>query len=208
MEAAAAKGPIQLIPAISDGGGPDPRSFTFEWLKDEEGERRQQMTALAKEQFRAYLDAQAKAKIGAKPAGAAAKRTAAKKAAEPAFSNPQMIAYDLWTTNQPVMVFSATAHVPQQAWSEAKADSDVEYSVMLVARVDMYNNLHKLYVGVTDKFHLDLVPRLELIDAVDVDGDGRGELLFRETSDAGSGWIVYRASADKLWTIFDSLNPE
>ena len=47
---------------------------------------------------------------------------------------------------------------------------------------------------------------MELIDAVDADGDGRGELLFRETSDAGTGWVIYRATADKLWKMFDSLN--
>jgi len=27
---------------------------------------------------------------------------------------------------------------------------------------------------------------MELIDAIDADGDGRGELLFRRTTDAGS----------------------
>ena len=78
----------------------------------------------------------------------------------------------------------------------------------LVARTDIYGNLRKLYSGVTDKFHLDVTPQLELIDAVDVDGDGRGELLFRETTDAGSGYVIYRATADKLWKMFDSLNAE
>jgi hypothetical protein len=79
---------------------------------------------------------------------------------------------------------------------------------MVVAYPDIYNNLHKLYVGITDKFHLDMTPRLDLIDAVDADGDGRGELLFRQTSDQGSGWIIYRATADKLWKVYDSLRPE
>jgi hypothetical protein len=73
-----------------------------------------------------------------------------------------------------------------------------------VTRTDIYGNLRKLYAGVTDKFHLDVTPRLELIDAVDADGDGRGELLFRETTDAGNGYVIYRAAADKLWKMFDT----
>ena len=56
---------------------------------------------------------------------------------------------------------------------------------------------------VTDQRHLDEFPRLELIDAVDVDGDGRGELLFREISDAGTAWAVYRAAADQLYPLFE-----
>jgi len=90
----------------------------------------------------------------------------------------------------------------------AAADSDIQYSVLLVAYPDIYNNLHSVYVGVTDRFHLDLTPRLELIDAVDADGDGRGELLFREVADSGSGWVIYRPTQDKLWKMYDSLHPE
>jgi hypothetical protein len=43
---------------------------------------------------------------------------------------------------------------------------------------------------------------------VDADGDGRGELLFRETTDAGSGYVIYRPTGDKLWKMFDSLGQE
>jgi hypothetical protein len=41
-----------------------------------------------------------------------------------------------------------------------------------------------------------------LIDAVDADGDGRGEFLFRAVSDTGSTWAVYRAGADQLVPLF------
>jgi hypothetical protein len=209
-EVKAATGPVQLIPAISDASGPEPRSYVFEWLKMEEGERREAMTALAKEQVRAYLVAQAKAQISAKPAAAKGAHASVKKGPEPILENAQMIAYDLWGTNQPVFVFAADAHLPPVAAGTAHATTDpgMQYTIMLVARTDIYNKLHTLYSGVTDKFHLDITPRLELIDAVDVDGDGRGELLFKEISDAGTGWVIYRASADKLWKLFDSLNPE
>ena len=210
VEATTPPEPVQLIPAISDAGGPEPRSFAFEWLKDEEGERRQQMKALAKEQLRAYLAAQAKRRIAAAPAGAqTTRRRQVSKPPEPILENARMVAYDLWTNNQPVMIFSAEAHLPPPpAGAPQGFEAGLQYSIVLVAYPDIYNNLHKLYAGVTDKYHLDVTPRLELVDAVDADGDGRGELLFRETSDAGSGWVIYRATADTLWKMFDSLNPE
>jgi hypothetical protein len=204
--AASAPGPVQLIPAISDASGPEPRSFAFDWLKSEEGERLQQMTDLAKQELRAYIAALARNRISATPAGPQSAKHRSPKPPELILENAHMVAYDLWTTNQPVLVFSAEAHLPLQAGTTA--DDNLQYSIMLVARTDIYNNLHRLYVAVTDKNHLDITPRLELVDAVDADGDGRGELLFRETSDAGGGWLIYRANADKLWKIFDSLNPE
>ena len=214
---AANKAVVQLIPAISDASGPQPKSFAFEWLKDEEGERLKQMTALAKEQVRSYIDARAKAKIVPLPASKAAGSQAARrkspsrslvaKTKDPILENPQMKAYDLWGNNQPVLIFTAEAHLPPPPAGTAHTDSDLQYSILLVANPDIYNNLHKLFVSVTDKYHLDIAPRLELVDAVDADGDGRGELLFREASDNASGWRIYRATADKLWKMFDSLNP-
>lgn len=198
--------PVQLIPAISDAGGPEPHSYGFEFLKGEEDQRRQQLIALAKEQVRAYVQARNKAMVAPKAVAPASHHVAAKKAPEPELTNPQMTAFDLWSTNLPVLVFSAQAQMPPPA--PGATSEGLQYSLMIVAYPDIYNNLHKLYSGITDKFHLDLTPRLELVDAVDVDGDGRGELLFRETSDLGSGWVIYRATADKLWKMYDSLNPE
>ncbi len=209
---------VQLIPAISDAGGPQPKSFAFEWLKDEEGERLVQMTALAKDQVRAYVEARAKAKIVPAPKPASpqtARHTSSAKASahktpDPILENVQMKSYDLWGNNKPVMVYTADAHMPPPpaGTPHAETDSDLQYSILLVASPDIYNNLHKVFVGITDKYHLDITPRFELVDAVDADGDGRGELLFREISDNGNGWIIYRATADKLWKLFDSLNPE
>jgi hypothetical protein len=97
---------------------------------------------------------------------------------------------------------------PRPGTAHSEVEAETQYSVLVVAYPDIYNNLHKLYVGVTDKFHLDMTPRLDLVDAIDADGDGRGELLFRETTDQGTGWVIYRATADKLWKMYDSLRPE
>jgi len=213
-QAAADTGPVQMVPAISDATGPDPRSFGFEWLKGEEDERRKQVVTLATEQVRAYVAARAKAQIApttaAKTSASKSATKAAPKTPVPILENVHMTTYDPWVTNQPVIVFSAEAHMPPPPAGVAHSDADsgLQYSVLIVAYPDMYNNLHKVYVGVTDKYHLDLTPRLELIDALDADGDGRGELLFREITDGGNGWVIYRPTADKLWKMFDSLHPE
>ena len=201
---------VQLIPAISDAGGPDPRSFTFDWDKTEAENRLKQMLALASDQIGAYVVNQAKAKIVALPASqkttAGRKRT--EKLRQPVLENVQFRPFDLWANNQPVLVLTADAHMPPSANTAGSSADAMTYTITLVARTDIYSNLHALYTGITDKYHLDVTPRLDLIDAVDVDGDGRGELLFQETTDAGAGYVIYRATADKLWKMFDSLNPE
>jgi len=207
--ATAAAAPAQLIPAISDTSGPEPRSYRYDWLQGEESDRLKQMSALAKEQLHAYLAAQAKARIGTPATGAQAVRhKPIGKPPEAIFENIHMTAYDVWTNGQPVLVFSAEAHLPPTGWTQEGVDPDLRYSILLVARPDLYNNLSKLYVGITDKYHLDITPRLDLIDVVDADGDGRGDFLFREISDAGSGYAIYRVTADKLWKMFDSLHAE
>jgi hypothetical protein len=208
--APASSGTGQLVPAISDASGPDPRSYKFFWKTGEEEEKRKQMLALAAEEVREYARAQARNQIPARPP--AVKATAAShkaaKAVEPVFENVQFRAFDVWVNNQPVMILTADAHFPPAQGTLGVAAMAQSYSIALVARSDIYGDLRKLYSGVTDKSHLDVTPRLDLIDVVDADGDGRGELLFRETSDAGSGYVIYRATPDKLWKMFDTLNAE
>jgi hypothetical protein len=196
---------LQVVPAISDDGGPDPRPYKFFWKTGEEEDRRNQMLALAGDEVRAYAAALAKNSILAKlPAAkpAPAKHKAPAKPVQPVFENTQFRVFDVWGNNQPVMILSAEAHFPPAPGADKAPET---YSITLVARTDIYGNLRKVYSGVTDRFHLDVTPRLELIDAVDADGDGRGELLFRETTDAGDGYVIYRPTADKLWKMFDSL---
>jgi hypothetical protein len=196
----------QLVPAISDAGGPGPQSYKFFWKAGEEDERRGQMLALAGDEVRAYAAALIRNHISATPpAKSTATHKPAAKPVQPVLENVEFRGFDLWLNNQVVMILSAEAHFPAAPGAAATPDT---YSVALVARTDIYGNLRKLYSGVTDKFHLDVTPRLELIDAVDADGDGRAELLFRETADAGPGYVIYRATADKLWKMFDSLNAE
>jgi hypothetical protein len=196
---------VRLIAAISDGGGPEPQSYRFFWKTGEEEDRRKQMLALAADEVRAYVGALARNRILAHPPAVKAGAGHKGKPAELVFENVQFHGFDVWLNSQPVMILSAEAHLP----AAPGADSAPEiYSVTLVARTDIYGSLRKLYSGVTDKFHLDITPRLELVDVVDADGDRRGEFLFRETTDAGEGYVIYRPTPDKLWKMFDGLNAE
>ena len=204
-----------MFPAISDADGPDARSYVFDWKPSEEADFRKRMEAMAEDAVHAYTVSLAQKIIQPAPAGKPGATKARHKPAAKATQPPQPVlddvrlsVFDLWTANQPVLIFSAVARVQQTAPVKEGELVASEYYVTLVAKTDLEGNLRKLYSGVTDKYHLDITPRLDLIDAVDADGDGRGELLFRETSDVGSGYVIYRATVDTLWKLYDSLNPE
>jgi len=195
-----AKKTRETIPAISDANGPEPRPYSYDVKPAEEEKYRKGMLALASDALLSRSKEMMPTVPGAKPAP----RTSARRAVKPerpAFDDVQFRAFDLWNTNEPVFVLSATAHLPQSAADSANPPP--AYYVTVVAKNNIYDELRKLYAGVTDAHHLDQTPRFELIDAVDADGDGRGELLFRRISDAGSSWGVYRAGADQLFPLFE-----
>jgi hypothetical protein len=193
----------QLIPAISDAGGPDPRPYAYDIKPDEDQKFRKKMLALAAEAVQARAKQFVPEPIP--PRSAVHTSTSTRKAPrgpEPKFDDIQFRAFDLWNTNEPVFVLGAKAQMAKGVTKTTEADSDLTYFVTLVAKADIYGDLRKLKTNVTDDHHLDETRRLELIDAVDADGDGRGEFLFREVSNTGSVWAVYRAGADQLIPLF------
>ena len=117
-----------------------------------------------------------------------------------AFEDVKLRIFDLSNSNQPILVMSAKTGPPAGGGTGNLA---VPKEVTLIARTDLEGELHKLFFSQTDSGHLDVTPRMELIDAVDADGDGRGELLFRRTFDSGSAYAIYRVTADQLWPLFE-----
>jgi hypothetical protein len=195
----------QLIPAVSDAGGPEPRPYAYDLKSDEEQKIRKKMLAMAGE----LIAARAKPAVEVVPPTAKAAtrigtgRKTSAKPQQPTFDDVQFHAFDLWNTNEPVFILSATALMPRAPGSTSEAGADLTYYITLVTKQDIYGDLRKLNATVTDTRHLDETPRMELIDAVDADGDGRGELLFREFSDVGSVYAIYRAGADQLFPLFE-----
>jgi hypothetical protein len=198
---------IQLLPAISDADGPDPRPYTYDIKPEEEKKYRQKILALASEEVRTRARELEGKQVGSSPArggsprGPSARRKAAPR--QPTFDDVQLRLFDLSTSNEPILVLTATARMPRSPGFVAADLEPLQYFITLVARADIYGDLRKLFTNVTDTRHLDAIPRMELIDAVDVDGDGRGELLFRHISDAGTAFDVYRVTGDQLWPLFE-----
>ena len=184
---------VQLLPAISDAGGPEARPFTYDLKPDEEQIFRKKIMALATK------DLLAKAGGVVPPVGhpVAKKTSHAAAPPQPDFEDVALRVFDLTSSNEPVLVLSAKATLPKSK------SPTTEYFITLVARSDIYGDLHKAFSQITDQQHLDVLPRYELIDAVDADGDGRGDLLFREVSDAGTAYAVYRVIGDQLWPLFE-----
>jgi hypothetical protein len=196
---------VQLIPAISDADGPEAHAYKYEMTPAEEAGFRAKILALATDELRKQAKAfttTAPASTGA-TAAARPRRLGGKassKPPQPTFDDVQLRVFDVAASNEPVLVLTATAHPPQTSKEEMRV---ADYYVTLAARSDINGELRKLLSVVTDSEHLDVNPRLQLIDAVDADGDGRGELLFRQISDAGSAYAIYRVLPDRLWSLYE-----
>lgn len=189
---------IQTVTAISDAGGPDTRPYTYDLKPTEEAIYRNKMLELAGTLLKPTGQGAAQAS-GA--TATAAKKPIAKSAnkAKPALGIVSLKIFDLSTSNEPILVLSARTPVPPAG----TAGAQVPQEITLIARTNLEGELHKLFFQQTDSHHLDVSPRMELIDAVDADGDGRGELLFRQTSEAGSAYAIYRVTADRLWPLYE-----
>jgi hypothetical protein len=202
-DSAAAPPQIVFIPAISDAGGPDPRPYTYDVKPAEEAIYRNKMLDLAATQLHAQASAATKEAAPASKKSSLGKSTgkAAGKVPKPAFDDVSLRIFDLSNSNEPVLVLSAKTHPP----ADATGSSAEPKEITLIARTNLEGELRKLFFSQTDSRHLDVTPRMELIDAVDADGDGRGELLFRRTSDDGSAYAIYRVTADRLWPLFEGM---
>lgn len=74
--------------------------------------------------------------------------------------------------------------------------------VTLIAQPDLYGNPLVLLKNVTNGTHLDVTPRMRLVDAVDALADNRGELLFELRGATERQFALYRilrGTAEKIF---------
>src|ERR1700674_2911305 len=200
-DSAASSSQISFIPAISDAGGPDPRPYTYDMKPAEEASYRNKMLALAATQLLSQAGTVTKEVAPTQKTGSAHKFSGkpAGQLPKPDFDDVRLRIFDLSNSKQPVLVLSARTRPAAGAGESLEEPKEIT----LIARTNLEGELKRLFFSQTDSRHLDVSPRMELIDAVDADGDGRGELLFRRTSDGGSAYAIYRVTSDHLWPLFE-----
>ncbi len=189
---------IQVFPAISDAHTVESHTYEFIAKQDELDAFRKKMLDLARIEVRAKLKPSGQSPTTAMPAS---KRSATKVPSTHSnidFKNVQLRVFDLNSSNEPVLILTTMATAP----GTSKSPTQTLY-LTLVAREDLYGDLHKAFSSLTDDAHLDVIPRLELIDAVDADGDGQGELLFQQHYAAGSTYLIDRVIGQQLYPLFE-----
>ena len=171
--------------AVSDNESTDVRSFAFKWKPGEEQQMETKMRKLALAQL---------------PRENAQLNTGS-------LQNVVMRSFDLDLSNDAVIVFSA--EIPGSYLAPGGKSSPgkfVSRYVTMIARVDFEGVPQKLASSVTDSSRLDVAPRLELVDAVDVDGDGLAELLFREYGFDEKSFIIYGVGRSTVTKVFEGAS--
>ncbi|MBZ5492989.1 MAG: hypothetical protein LAO76_18890 [Acidobacteriia bacterium] len=171
--------------AVSDNESADVRSFAFKWKPGEAQQMETRMRKLALAQLpRENVQLNANS-----------------------LQNVVMRSFDLDLSNDAVIVFSAEIPGSYLApGGKSTPGKFVSRYVTVIARVDFEGVPQKLASSVTDSSRLDVAPRLELIDAVDVDGDGLAELLFREYGFDDKGFIIYGVGRSTVTKVFEGAS--
>jgi len=175
----------KVFAGVSDAESSDSRSYEFPWKPGEEQQMQDKMRKLALAQLpreNAQLTVNS-------------------------LQNVVMRSFDLDMSNEAVLVLSA--EIPGSYLAAGKKEAPgkfVSRYVTVIARVDYEGVPRKLASSVTDSTRLDVAPRLELIDAVDVDGDGLAELLFREYSFDEAGFIIYGVGRTAVTKVFEGAS--
>ena len=175
----------KVLVAVSDTESTEPRSYEFKWKAGEEEQMELKMRKLALAQLpreNAQLTPNS-------------------------LKNVSMRSFDLDLSNDAVVVLSAEIPGSYLApGGKGVPGKFISRYVTVIARVDFDGVPQKLAASVTDSSRLDVAPRLELIDAVDVDGDGLAELLFREYSFDEKSFIIYGVGRSTVTKVFEGAS--
>jgi hypothetical protein len=108
------------------------------------------------------------------------------------FTNEQFKAFELTFSGGATLVFSG----------ETQDHAGKTKYVTLIAQPD-FNGVPKvLFKTVTDDAHLDVTPKMRLVDAVDARANNRGDLVFELRSDRDREFVIYRIGGGQAEQVF------
>ncbi len=206
---------LKLMAAVSDARTREPHSYVYSWSDPEDAKKVQAAledvakNLLAGNTLKDTLSGQtfgaakAPAKTPAKTAGtktAGATGTAghpahkaASKPALPALADEQFKAYELSFGGGATLVFSAKT-----------GQGDQTKYVTIIAEPDFNGVPQILFKQVTSEAQLDVIPRMQLVDAVDTDADNRAELIFELAGKTDQQFAIYKVQDRSVEQVFST----
>ena len=206
---------LKLMAAVSDARTREPHSYVYSWSDPEDAKKVQAAledvakNLLAGNTLKDTLSGQtfgaakAPAKTPAKTAGtktAGATGTAghpahkaAPKPALPALADEQFKAYELSFGGGATLVFSAKT-----------GQGDQTKYVTIIAEPDFNGVPQILFKQVTSEAQLDVIPRMQLVDAVDTDADNRAELIFELAGKTDQQFAIYKVQDRSVEQVFST----
>ncbi len=188
---------LQQMTAISDPVNREEHPFAYPWPDPAEATRMQ--AAVEQLAMKAVLSdgVSPSQLIGPAPAAAKPVKTTSPKSTTahkaPPKSTPVVLsdkdfrAYELSYDGGATVVFTAKATIGPN-----NAGVTQEKYVTIIAQPDFNGDPQARLQSVTDAKHLDITPRMKLVDAVDTDGDNRAELIFELMRTSDRQFAIYK----------------
>jgi hypothetical protein len=198
--------PLELTPvalsqtvAVSDANSMGKMSFAFDWASPADAADAQKQLEAQAVQLLTASAAPAAPTTTAKKGPAATHYSAAHKTAQRRKPKPLEPASPLTDVhfNAFALTYGSGATLVLTAHEAAGTRA-----IAVIALQDIYGKIQVLWHSVMDDTHLDVTPRMKLIDAVDPRGDGRANLLFEQRNDTERRFVLYVVGANTAEQVF------
>jgi hypothetical protein len=189
---------MQQTVAVSDAKSRPEHPWSYSWANPEDEAK-----------MKASLEEIARNALGLNPPqpppAPAPKRTTARKSTKPAPPPPAPLPPALAPLlDEQFRVFELAYGSGATLVLTAHSDGPLAQQkfITLVAQPDLYGNTLVLLKSITDGAHLDEIPRMRLVDAVDAMADNRGELLFELRGSTQRQFALYRILRGQAERLF------
>lgn len=181
---------LQQMVALSTTANEEPHPYTYQWASPDDETKMQ--AALEKIAREAAAAQHAPSIIGA-PVPKTTRTTAKTKApVKGSLTVDDFRTFELSYSGGATMVFSC----------RIQDESGAEKFVTIIAQPDFYGAPKVLLKQVTDAGHLDITPRMKLIDAADTNGDHRAELIFELHGNGERRFAIYNLATGRAEQVF------